>query len=439
MAGLNVREHAAVTRDDAATIFALSTGGLPSAIAVIRLSGPRAGEAVRALAGKLPPARTARLALLRDGAGEAIDRGLCLWFPGPASMTGEDMAEFHIHGSRAGAARMLGVLGAMPGLRAAEAGEFARRAFHNSKIDLSEAEGLADLIAAETESQRRHALAIAEGGLAARVAAWREALIDARARIEAILNFADEGDVEDAGEQAARDAAARIAGEIGEALASPPAERLRDGVRVAIAGPPNAGKSTLLNALAGREAAIVSDIAGTTRDVIEAPVVIDGIGFLLSDTAGLRDGDDPIEREGMRRATAAIDQADIVLWLGDVENAPHQSYTVHSKADQPARGDAPPRAVVAVSPLTGLGMAKLRAWLIDHARTMLPRDDQLALNARQRAALAAALNRLGAPPFDAVMLAENLRGATGELDAVLGRAGVEDMLDALFGQFCIGK
>lgn len=419
------------------TIFALSTGGLPSAIAVIRLSGPAAGEALRGLAGRLPAPRSATLALLRDG--EPIDRALCLWLPAPASMTGEDMAELHIHGSRAGAAKLLAVLGAMPGLRAAEAGEFARRAFANGKMDLSEAEGLADLIAAETETQRRHALAIAEGGLAARVAVWREELLEAEARIEAILNFADEGDVDEAGEEHARAITIKVAREIGEALASPPAERLRDGVRVAIAGPPNAGKSTLLNALAGREAAIVSEIAGTTRDVIEAPVVIDGIAFLLSDTAGLRESDDAVEREGVLRARAALERADIVLWLGEACDAPPGALVVRSKEDLANSLDITNSNRFTVSPITGTGMKALRLWLVYTAGKMLPRADQLALNARQRAALISACVELEAVATESVLLAEALRLARGELDSVAGRAGVEDMLDALFGQFCIGK
>lgn len=425
-------------RDD--TIFALSTAGLPSAIAIVRASGPKAGDALAALTGKAHAARVARLARLSDPAdGELIDRALTLWFPAECSETGEDLAEFHIHGSRATAAKLLAVLGAMPGMRPAEAGEFIRRRLLNGKIDLTQAEAFADLIAAETESQRRHALAIAEGGLAARIAGWREALLGAQARIEAILNFADEGDVDAAGETEARAIAARVAEEIDETLAAPPAERLRDGVRVVLAGPPNAGKSTLLNALIGRDAAIVSAVAGTTRDVIETPVVLDGIALLFSDTAGLRESGDAIEQEGVRRARNAVEGADIVLWLGGAENAPCAATTLIINAKIDIDSPAADLRGIPVSAVSGEGLAELRARIVARARELIPREDQLALNARQRQGLAEALMRLGDPPGDAVLLAESLRAARAGLEAVVGRSGVEEMLDALFSRFCIGK
>lgn len=419
------------------TIFALSTAGLPSAIAIVRASGPRAGEALEALTGKMQAARVARLVRLRDPTdGELIDRALTLWFSAECSESGEDLAEFHIHGSRATAARLLAVLGAMPGLRPAEAGEFMRRRLINGKIDLTQAEAFADLIEAETEGQRRHALAIAEGGLAAKVAGWREALLGAQARLEAVLNFADEGDVDEGGEAEARAIVARVANEIEGALAAPPAERLRDGVRVALAGPPNAGKSTLLNALIGREAAIVTDVPGTTRDVIEAPVVLDGIAFLFSDTAGLRESADAIEQEGVRRARRAVKEADIILWLGDRAGAPaDRALVVRPKSDlQASEAEGLP-----VSAVTGAGLGELRARIVDEARSLIPRDDQLALNARQRHALAEARDRLESLPSDAVLLAEILRAARADLAVVTGGSGVEEMLDALFSRFCIGK
>ena len=422
------------------TIFALSTAGLPSAIAIVRASGPAAGATLEMLTGGTQAPRLARLARLSAPAdGELIDRALTLWFPAETSETGEDLAEFHIHGSRATAAKLLATLGAMPGLRPAEPGEFIRRRLLNGKIELTQAEAFADLIAAETESQRRHALAIAEGGLAARIAGWREALLGAQARIEAILNFADEGDVDAAGETEARVIAARVAEEIDETLAAPPAERLRDGVRVVLAGPPNAGKSTLLNALIGRDAAIVSAVAGTTRDVIETPVVIDGIAMLFSDTAGLRESGDAIEQEGVRRARDAVDAADIVVWLGGAENAPYATNTliVNSKIDIDF-AETDPRAT-SVSAVSGEGLAELRARIVATARELVPRDDQLALNARQRRGLAEARERLGDPPGDAVLLAESLRAARAGLEAVVGRSGVEEMLDELFSRFCIGK
>ena len=425
------------------TIFALSTAGLPSAIAIVRLSGPASEAALETLAGKLPVPRMARLALLEDPVdGEPIDRAIVLWLPGPETVTGEDMAEFHIHGSRAVAAKMLDVLGAMNGLRQAEAGEFTRRAFLNGRMDLSEAEGLGDLLAAETETQRRHALAMAEGGLAAEIARWREGLLAAEARLEAVLNFSDEGDVEEADERFALKAARNVHNEIENAMSAPPAERLRDGVRVALAGPPNAGKSTLFNALIAREAAIVSPQPGTTRDVIEAPVEIGGIPFVFSDTAGLRESGDAIEDEGVRRAQAVSRRADIVLWLGAPEDAPPEENVIrlHPRADEKGRESVPDPAILPVSAISGEGLPELRSALRDHAQALLPGEDQLALNRRQRRALHDAAAKLtAAEAGDWVLLAEMLRLARADLDRISGRGGVEDMLDALFGQFCIGK
>ncbi|QLC25646.1 tRNA uridine-5-carboxymethylaminomethyl(34) synthesis GTPase MnmE [Parasphingopyxis algicola] len=433
----------ALTGDDSATIFALSTAGLPSAIAIIRLSGRRSGAVLEALTGRTFEPRRTSLALLRDpDDGEPIDRALVLWFPGPDTATGEDMAEFHVHGSRAVAAKMLDMLAGMPGLRDAEAGEFTRRAFLSGRMDLSETEGLGDLLAAETESQRRHALAMAEGGLARHIADWRERLVTAEARLEAVLNFSDEGDVDEGDERLALNVARNVHGEILEMLETPPAERLRDGIRVALAGPPNAGKSTLFNALVAREAAIVSPTAGTTRDVIEAPVEIDGLAFVFSDTAGLRDSGHAIEDEGVRRALRTSEQADILLWLGGGDEAPNGDYVVilHPRADEPDRDAKPERAALAISARTGKGMDALRTLLLERARTMLPREDQLALNQRQRQALREAAAALGdAAGGDWILLVETIRQARTALDRLSGRGGVEDMLDALFGRFCIGK
>ena len=424
------------------TIFALSTAGLPSAIAIIRTSGPQSGKALEALARKLPTPRTASLAILEDPENsEPIDRAITLWLPGPDTVTGEDMAEYQVHGSRAVAAKMLEVLGAMPEMRSADAGEFTRRAFLNGRMDLSEAEGLGDLLAAETETQRRHALAMAEGGLAAEIARWREQLLTAEARLEAVLNFSDEGDVDEAEEQAASDVAQIVHSEIMVLLASPPAERLRDGIRVTLAGPPNAGKSTLFNALVAREAAIVSPQAGTTRDIIEAPVEIDGVAFLFSDTAGLRAGQDAIEDEGVRRARAVTARADIVLWLGEADNAPagENAILLHARSDEEGRSAAP-EGWLAVSALTGEGIANLRRELLRRASRFLPAEGQIALNARQREALRDAASKLvDIDNDDWVLLSESLRLARGDLDRISGQGGIEDMLDTLFGQFCIGK
>ncbi|WP_299321572.1 tRNA uridine-5-carboxymethylaminomethyl(34) synthesis GTPase MnmE [Parasphingopyxis sp.] len=433
----------AVAGDDSATIFALSTAGLPSAIAVIRVSGPKSGPALETLSGRLPEPRRASLTLLRDPAdGEPIDRGLVLWFPGPDSATGEDLAEFHVHGSKAVAAKLLNVLGNMPGLRVAEAGEFTRRAFLNQRMDLSAVEGLGDLLAAETESQRRQALAMAEGGLARHIAAWREALLMAEARLEAVLNFSDEGDVEEGDERFALEQAQSVHNEILELLERPPAERIRDGVRVALAGPPNAGKSTLFNALIAREAAIVSATAGTTRDVIEAPVEIDGIAFLFSDTAGLRDSGDAIEDEGVKRAISTSEQADIILWLGDAGEAPSQGNVLklHPRVDEQGRSESSDPGIITISAKTGEGMDQLRSELLQRARALLPQQGQIALYQRQRQALREAAGLLAtAAPGDWVVLVETLRQARAVLDRLTGRGGVEDMLDALFGRFCIGK
>lgn len=424
----------------AETIFALSSGSPPAAIGVIRISGPGAGAACAALAGSLPVPRQASLRWLVDPvSGDRLDHALCLWFPGPRTATGEDLAEFHVHGGRAVVAVVQDALSKLPGVRPALAGEFTRRAFANGVIDLAEAEGLADLLAAETEIQRRNALAVVGGVLSRRVDGWRTGILEASARIEAILDFGDEGDVP-SDETPARSIAARVADEIANMLAGPPVERLRDGVRVVLAGPPNAGKSTLFNALAGRDAAIVSDIPGTTRDLIEAPVAFDGWPLLLIDTAGLRDGDDPVERIGVARATNAVEDADILLWLGDPAEAPLTPATVKLAARcDVTRGSADAVDLV-VSAVTGEGMDALRALLVVRAAGLLPREAEIATNARQRAALADALSalRLGEAP-DALLFAEGLRLARTALDRITGRAGIEDMLDGLFGRFCIGK
>jgi len=419
------------------TIYALSSGTPPAAIAVVRISGPAADAALVALAGKLPEPRTARIAALQHE-GEPLDRALILRFPGPQSATGEDVAELHLHGGRSVVAAVLGVLGRLPGLREAMPGEFTRRAFENGRIDLSEAEGLADLLAAETQSQRRAALALAGGALSRQVEAWRARLLEVAARVEAALDFSDEGDVGKAALPAGvLDA---LAEEIDGLLRRPPVERLRDGVRVVIAGPPNAGKSSLLNALAGREAAITSDIAGTTRDLVEAPTAIGGTPFLLVDTAGLRDSIDAIESIGVERARQSLAAADLILWLGEPEACPDpkRSILVHPKADI---SPAVPSAEVAVSARTGEGLDALVTLVSERAWALLPVEGEVAINARHRAALADAQFWIeeAKATHDPLIVAESLRQARGALDRVTGRAGVEDMLDALFGQFCIGK
>ena len=425
----------------------------PAAIAVVRISGARAGEALRALAGRLPEPRHASLAELRDRGGAPLDRALILWFPGPLTATGEDLAELQLHGGRAVVAAVEAALAAIPGLRRAAAGEFTRRAFLNGRIDLAEAEGLADLLAAETESQRAQALGMASGHVSRAVAAWQGRLLTLMAGAEAELNFADEDDVE-VGEGVAQRlilGMATLAGELGEWLLRPAAEVISEGLSVVIAGPPNAGKSTLINALAQRELAIVSPVAGTTRDVIETALALDGIALRFSDTAGLRaESSDAIEMIGIDRAKAAVVAADILLWLGPPRDAPDhpRAILIAAQADR-WRGDAATEAEAArcdltLSAATGEGMDRLHRMIVALARTLLPREGEAALRQRQRAALDDARDWLqiaagSREASDLVLIAERLRLASGALDRITGRAGVEDMLDTLFGRFCIGK
>ncbi|MGZ8284964.1 MAG: tRNA uridine-5-carboxymethylaminomethyl(34) synthesis GTPase MnmE [Allosphingosinicella sp.] len=420
------------------TIFALSSGSPPAALAVVRISGPRADSALEALAGRLPQPRVATLATLR-WRDERLDRAIVLRFPGPHSATGEDVAELHLHGGRAVVAAILEALAGLAGLRPAEPGEFTRRAFENGRIDLAEAEGLADLLSAETQSQRRAALAMAGGALSRQVEAWRQRLLILAASLEAALDFSDEGEVGEAWPPEYAGDVDVLAGEMAAMLARPPAERLRDGLRVVIAGPPNAGKSSILNVLTGREAAITSASPGTTRDLIEAPTAIAGLPFLLIDTAGLRESEDEVEAIGVERGRASLASADLVLWLGEPGDAPERDRTilVQSKCDLPG---ASRQADVRVSALTGEGVSDLMAALAERARTLLPGEGEVAANARQREAIGKAFGHLReAEAPDMLIAAEALRQARVDLDRVTGRAGVEDMLDMLFGRFCIGK
>lgn len=422
------------------TIFALSSGAPPAAIAVVRISGPLAGDALRALAGRSLPPRRAVAATLRDQAGAVLDRVLALWLPGPTTATGEDTAELHCHGGRAVVRAVEQALAALPGLRPAQPGEFTRRAFANGRIDLSEAEGLADLLSAETELQRQSALAMAGGDFSREVAGWRERLLMLSAAVEAVLDFGDEDDVSDL----PADFTARLAGleqELATWLARPRAEALREGYRVVLAGPPNAGKSTLFNALVESDAAITAPVAGTTRDVLTHPVALGGVPFRFSDTAGLRDeAADAIEAIGVERARSALAQADLVLWLGAEGEGPDGAWEIEAQAD---RKDHPVKTTPRhrVSAVTGEGMDALRADLIAHARAALPRPGEAALNARQHRLLDEARAALAAADglSDALLVAESLRLARVAFDALLGRTTTEDMLDALFGRFCIGK
>ncbi len=422
------------------TIFALSSGAPPCAIGVVRISGPRAGEALAALGGTLPAPRRAVQRTLRDAAGEVLDVALVLWLPGPVTATGEHTAELHCHGGRAVIAAVARALGALPGLRAATPGEFTRRAFINGKIDLAEAEGLADLLSAETELQRRAAQALAGGAFSAQVEAWREALLDTSAAVEAVLDFADEDDVAALpGDFSTRLDALR--GELAHWLTRPRAEALREGFRIVLAGPPNAGKSTLFNALIETEAAITAPLAGTTRDVLVRPVAIEGVPFSFVDTAGLRDdASDAVEVIGVERARGELVGADLVLWLGPQGEGPERSWEIEAQIDRVAHlAKTNPRH--RVSARTGEGLATLRADLLSAARAALPKPGEAALNARQHCLLAEAEAALEAATrhTDPLLIAETLRLARIAFDALLGRTTTEDMLDALFGRFCIGK
>lgn len=420
------------------TIFALSSGTPPAAIAVVRISGPRADDALSRLAGTLSPPREARLVTLRE-AGNLLDRALVLRFPGPNSVTGEDVVELHLHGGRAVVGAVESALAAMVGLRPAGPGEFTRRAFENGRIDLAEAEGLADLLQAETESQRRAALALAGGALSRQVESWRQRILMFAAEVEAVLDFDDEDDVPDLPARFAGEVAT-LTSEIRSWLARPPAERLRDGIRLVVAGPPNSGKSTLINVLSGRDVAITSDIPGTTRDLLEAPTALGGTPFLMVDTAGLRASEDAIEAIGVARAEASLAAADLVLWLGDPESAPDRSRTilVQSKADL---AGADTRYDLSVSAATGQGVAELIDLILKRGRALLPAENEVALHRRHRGLLGQAVESMEevARSTDLLVQAEQLRRVRVLLDRVTGRAGVEDVLDLLFGRFCIGK
>ena len=435
------------------TIFALSSGRPPSAIAIVRVSGSEASVALKRLAGKIPAPRMATRALLRDASGQGIDDAVVLWFPGPASATGEDVAEFHVHGGRAVLASLFAALSGIENLRAAEPGEFTRRALENGKLDLTEAEGLDDLIHADTDRQRRQALRQLKGLLGDHARDWRKAIIEASALIEAGIDFSDEGDVPAELIAPALERIKALRDEIKEVLAvQGNAERLRDGLVVAIAGPPNVGKSTLMNQLARREVAIVSPHAGTTRDVIEVQLDLDGYPVTVIDTAGIRETEDPVEQEGVRRARARAAEADLVLWLadadggetGDQESAP--AWLVRNKIDL---GDGTAVAGKStgefrISAARGDGIAELVGALVGFAQDFFgSTEGGLISRERQRGLLmdtVASLERsLAAIGRGEELAAEDLRSAAYSLGRLLGRVDVEDILDVIFREFCIGK
>ncbi|MCC0807124.1 tRNA uridine-5-carboxymethylaminomethyl(34) synthesis GTPase MnmE [Methylobacterium sp. W2] len=433
---------------DGTTIFAPASGFGRAAVAVIRISGPASASLVETMAGRLPPPRRFSLCTLRDTAGgDVLDSALVVWMPGPTTFTGEDMAELHLHGGLAVRSAVMAALGVHPGCRLAEPGAFSRRAVENGRMDLTAAEGAADLIDAETDAQRRQALRQLDGVLGRKVSDWRDRLIDLLAGAEAALDFSDEGDVDDAALDAALHAKAQaIRDEINVTLADGRrGERLREGFVVVLSGPPNAGKSTLLNALSRRDAAIVSAIPGTTRDLIEIRCDLGGLPVLIVDTAGLRDTVDPVEAEGIRRTRKRMEQADLVLALhpGDdrvngVDPLPDRAIPVRTKADLGCDGGGS----IAVSTVTGEGIDRLLSLIEARAEAALGGGDALITRERHRDGLTRCRDHLGrvlSGPALPELLAEDLRLAVRALGEVAGRVSVEDMLDRLFSGFCIGK
>ncbi|WP_398481498.1 tRNA uridine-5-carboxymethylaminomethyl(34) synthesis GTPase MnmE [Tardiphaga sp.] len=435
------------------TIYALSSGRPPTAIAIVRVSGSHAGTALQRLAKKLPAPRMATHVLLADEQLGPIDDAVVLWFPAPASATGEDTAEFHIHGGRAVLAALFGALASIEGLRPAEPGEFTRRAFENGKLDLTEAEGLDDLIHADTDRQRKQALRQLKGLLGDRARNWRQQIIEALALVEVGIDFSDEGDVSAELMAPALEKAEALRREIAQVLsAQGRSERLRDGLVVAIAGQPNVGKSTLMNQLARRDVAIVSPHAGTTRDVIEVQLDLDGYPVTVIDTAGIRETLDPVEEEGVRRARVRASEADLVLWLVDSTDAARPEgwltasdapvWIISTKTDVSAAGSDDARLTISAE--RGDGMSELMSALVEFASNYFGQGEAgFITRDRQRDLLRRTADLLQHAATSAQrgdeLVAEDFRAAAHQLGRLLGRVDVEDVLDSIFRDFCIGK
>ena len=443
------------------TIYAMSSGSGRAGVAVIRISGPHSKDLLQHLCtGEIEPRHVHLKTLRHPVTGDLLDQAVVLWFPAPGSFTGEDVAELHIHGGGAVIAAVMGAIGCVAGLRMAEAGEFTRRAFYNGKLDLTGIEAISDLVTAETEQQRRQALMQMRGGLSDQLNQWRASLIDILAYVEAGIDFSDE---EDVGDDVNRHMVANILdlknqidGHLNDQRAG---ERLRDGLQVVIAGPVNAGKSSLLNGLAKRDVAIVSEHAGTTRDVIEVHLDLNGFPVTVSDTAGLRDCGDQIEEEGVRRARKKMETADVILWTtdGTIEEAAFNFaidsgqtlIRLRNKCDidsdriysRPTADDYP---ILAISAKTGAGFDRLVDCITDIAMTIQSSgENAIITRARHRQALVEIVDVLSkvldTPDLADELIAENLRICTRELGRLTGRVDVEDLLDVIFNDFCVGK
>ncbi len=432
------------------TIFALASGSLGCGVAVVRVSGPRAKDVCVDFSGKVIPAGSVAYRPIRDPRdGELIDNALVLFFQAPRSFTGEDCLEFQLHGSRAVVSRLFVALAADSGCRLAEPGEFIRRAFENDKLPLTSVEGIADLIDARTEVQRRQALSQAGGHLADQSAVWRGCLMEALSLLEAEIDFADEGDAPSGVMPQVLFLLGGLLGQLDLALQqSSRGERIRSGFRIVLAGHPNAGKSSLMNALVRRDVAIVSEHEGTTRDVIEVEFDLGGFSVIIADTAGLRDAQDPVEALGVERSRREIERADLILWLEEAVSGdcvPSAKFAdvllIGTKMD--LAFDKPMWADACISAKTGFGIDALFSLIEARARQRLSGEPPLITNLRQKACVEGAARHLRdamAHENDALeLVAEDLRCASGQLESLMGRIEVEDILGSIFSRFCIGK